>query len=970
MQSSVGAGDLGRYRLDRLLGAGGMGEVYLAHDLVLPREVAIKFLSAADIDPDTLKRRLVHEAQAVAALDHPSICVVHDVGVDPTGRPFMVMQYVEGETLAARLARGPLPARDALRICAQIAEALGTAHKRGIVHRDLKPHNVMITPSGAPKLLDFGIAKALPGAESATVSADTASFDMQSHAFAGTPSYMSPEQVLQRPLDGRSDLFSLGCILYESLTGKRPFHGAQTVDVLAQILHAHPPAPSTVRGELDERHDELIRRLMAKEPADRFQSADELVGALRMLQPDTSRQTGEAARTLTSGKSRGTRVRRAAIAVAIALAVSVTGFAIWRWSHPNLPPAPLEAERYYQRGTDALRDGAYHSAESALTEAIRLFPQYPLAYARRAESYAEMDDNGAAAHDLVRVGELVPNKAQLGAEDRLRFEAIQFLVLGDTDRAVSAYAELASRRSDDAGAWVDLGRAQEAAAHVNDARASFERAIAIDSQYAAARLRLGVLDGIENRPKEALASLDEAQRLYRATSNKEGEAETLIRRGGVLDGAGDFASARESLLRARDIARVIGNQSQVVRADMQLTSVMVSQGQFAQAEQLASSATQSALDAGLDTAAADGLSKLAAVLSSAGKREQAEAQALDIAQRRGAERTIATVRTQLASVQAAAGRPADALQTLEPALAFFTKHKFRNLELTALAITARAYEALDDLGHAHAVATRALQEAEATGNEYHVSLLLPSLATQATALGAFPEALKLRERAEAIHREQKDASQLPYDLTGRADLLIKLGRFDDAAKALQEVDDGARAGLPAYVSRRSRVAFLRALSLTLADRLREARTIVAPLADPASDSAPPLALPILRFIDAREGRRPAEWTLPPLKDPAATRERQYWTAAAAVACGNEALALAEVQNGLDQARRLGNDELGWRLAAVGVAASRLMRQADTQQRMHGVAAEALQRLHAAWGSAAATYDERPDLVELRKAAGL
>ena len=223
MQSSVGAGDLGRYRLDRLLGAGGMGEVYLAHDLVLPREVAIKFLSAADIDPDTLKRRLVHEAQAVAALDHPSICVVHDVGVDPTGRPFMVMQYVEGETLAARLARGPLPARDALRICAQIAEALGTAHKRGIVHRDLKPHNVMITPSGAPKLLDFGIAKALPGAESATVSADTASFDMQSHAFAGTPSYMSPEQVLQRPLDGRSDLFSLGCILYESLTGKRPF---------------------------------------------------------------------------------------------------------------------------------------------------------------------------------------------------------------------------------------------------------------------------------------------------------------------------------------------------------------------------------------------------------------------------------------------------------------------------------------------------------------------------------------------------------------------------------------------------------------------------------------------------------------------------------------------------------------------------------------------------------------------------
>jgi tetratricopeptide (TPR) repeat protein len=976
MPSTVGHADLGRYRLDRLLGAGGMGEVYLAHDLILRREVAIKFLAASGTEPETLKRRLIQEAQALAALDHPAICPVHDAGVDPTGRPFMVMQYVEGETLAARIARGPLPVRDALAICAQVADALASAHRRGIIHRDLKPQNVIITMAGAPKLLDFGISKVLsppgPAAFAETVTSLT-----QSQPLAGTPSFMSPEQVLQRPLDGRSDLFALGCLLYECLTAHRPFRGRQTVDVLAQILHVHPPPPSTLRGELDERHDELCRRLLAKEPADRFQSAAELVGALRVLQPDTSRLTPGDLDDSTHGWWRAVRVRRLGVAFAAALVLSLTAFAMWRVSRPVLPVPSPDAERYYLRGTDALREGAFHQAEGSLKEAVRLFPTYPLAYARLAEAHAEMDDDRAAAQDLVRVAGLIPDRSRLPRDERLRLDAIQSLVLGNADAAVRAYGELARRRPTDAGAWVDLGRAQESAARLNDARASFERAIATDANYAAAHLRLGIIDHLQNRGDHALAAFAEAERIYRALSDKEGETEVLIRRGVLLDGVGDFPAARSALTTARDTARLIGNPFQVVRAEMQLGSVAASEGRYVEAEQLASSAVQSALDAGLDMAAADGLHDLAGVLMSAGRLPEAEAQArkaMLLAEKRGAHRTAAAAATQLASIQSTLGKPREALQTLEPALRFFKQHKYRKLELTAYAIAARAYLDLDDIPHAREIASEGLKEAEAAGNDYHVSLAVNNLAAEATARGALTEALVLRERAEAIHRRQNDALQLSFDLTNRAELLMKLGRFDDAEAALAEIDRGASKKLEAYVARQRRVAYLRLLSAVMAKRLDRAGALApVPPRVGIPDSTSILASAVLGYLEAARGQR--ETAVEPLKDApsisaATLRERDYWSAATALARKDALRALAIATSTSERATRIKNDELLWRCAALGAAAAHAIRSSTEEQTLRATATAALARLRAAWGTSARSYEARPDLFELRKAIGI
>ena len=280
--------ELGHYRIVRLLGRGGMGEVYKARDLTLERDVAIKVLSAGRNDPDDARKRLLHEGKAVAAVDHPNICAIYEVGEAPDGSTFIVMQYVEGKTLAATLLRGPMTVRDALVLGAQITEGLSAAHRRGIVHRDLKPQNIIVTPSGGLKLLDFGLAKVvLPS----TLSSDASTQSMETVAgiVKGTPAYMAPEQIQQRTIDGRCDLFALGAVLFECLTGHRAFDGANALEIFGQILHVHPPPVSRLRAGLDERHDELCGRLLAKDPADRYQSADEVTGALRLLASDSAR---------------------------------------------------------------------------------------------------------------------------------------------------------------------------------------------------------------------------------------------------------------------------------------------------------------------------------------------------------------------------------------------------------------------------------------------------------------------------------------------------------------------------------------------------------------------------------------------------------------------------------------------------------------------------------------------------------
>src|SRR5262252_7272993 len=231
---------LGPYEITATLGAGGMGEVYRARDTRLQRTVAIKILSQLSSDP-AHRQRFEREAKAISSLNHPNICVLHDIG-HQDGIDYLVMECVEGETLAKRLEKGPLPVEQVLKYGAQIADALDKAHRAGIVHRDLKPGNIMLTATGA-KLLDFGLAKpAAPLSDTTTLAVASKSPVTEEGTILGTFPYMSPEQVEGKELDGRSDIFSLGAVLYETLTGKRAFGGNSQLRVAAAIVEKEPEA--------------------------------------------------------------------------------------------------------------------------------------------------------------------------------------------------------------------------------------------------------------------------------------------------------------------------------------------------------------------------------------------------------------------------------------------------------------------------------------------------------------------------------------------------------------------------------------------------------------------------------------------------------------------------------------------------------------------------------------------------------
>src|SRR6266446_6844669 len=239
---------LGPYEIVVLLGSGGMGEVYRARDTRLDRIVAVKILPRRLSDNVTLRQRFEQEAKAISSLNHPHICILHDVG-HQDGIDFLVMEYLEGETLAKLLEKGPVPLAQVLRYGVEVAGALDKAHRQGIIHRDLKPGNIMLTKSGA-KLLDFGLAKAavpLTTRTTLTAAATRTTPVTQQGTIVGTFQYMSPEQIEGKELDVRSDIFSLGAVRYEMLTGRRAFQGKSRLSVASAILEKEPAPISAVK---------------------------------------------------------------------------------------------------------------------------------------------------------------------------------------------------------------------------------------------------------------------------------------------------------------------------------------------------------------------------------------------------------------------------------------------------------------------------------------------------------------------------------------------------------------------------------------------------------------------------------------------------------------------------------------------------------------------------------------------------
>jgi tetratricopeptide (TPR) repeat protein len=874
-----------------------------------------------------------------------------------------------------RLQRRRLTAAEAMSTCRRVADALRAAHRHGVIHRDLKPHNVIVAPSGDLKLLDFGIAKRMAATTGAAASA-TAPQLTQPDAVLGTPGYMAPEQVRGQPADFRSDLFALGCIVYECLTGRRPFVGSTTADVLGQVLHVDPPLPSVVAPELGQTYDALCGRLLRKDPDERFQSADEVLGAIHALTPATA-SSATASRSVITRPwlNIHTRAGRTAVTAA-AIVVAAGTLGIWKWQQgSDLPAAPPEPTRWYERGVEALREGAYVSARDSLLEATRLHPGYVQAMSRLAEAYSELDNESSAKAELLKVNAALPNRTRLKDEARLRLDAVQWYVLREHALAIGAYQTLAALSPKDARGWLDVGRAQEAAGQMAAARDSYRKARQLDGSYAAAHLRFGAAQGTP--VDEAITAIDEAGRLYRAASSPEGEIEALLRKGVVLSAASRFAAAREVLedvLRAATDPRFV---SQRVRAKFELARVLVSLGtSYGEAEALGRDGVDEASDARLQTLAANGLTDFGTTLTFLRKFSEAEAQfirAIDIATAQGAVKVEMRARLQQASLRHQSGEPEAALTLAAAPVKFFADGRFVRNEAQGKIIMARAYESLEKYDEASRLTAEVLKAAKAMEDQGLTALSLDSLASQLTRQGRLPEALVFREQLEPVHRSLKDTAFLAFDLTNRAEALILLGRGREAEAPFAEIADGAAARVQAFANRAERVSLLRALLACTERRFAGVEAQANAAGAGSTDSATSLFATVLReHARAESGSSRAApsliagWAQMPTSA-VNRRELSYWIGQTLLVRREAALAYSVASAALAEPGTQGNSELGWRLAGVAALAARRRAALTDGASMSARANTAIQQLTAAWQAHADAYFARPDLRALRNA---
>ena len=337
---------LGHYRVIEKIGAGGMGEVYRARDERLGRDVAIKVLHSASAQDQDRLRRFEQEARSAAALNHPNILAVYDVGIHD-GSPFLVTELLQGESLRHRLIAGQIPLRQALEYAVQTAQGLSVAHEKGIVHRDLKPENLYLTREGMIKILDFGLAKLVNTDSSIFGMADAANPTLTaSGVIVGTTGYMSPEQIRGKTLDHRSDIFSFGAILYELISGKRAFQGETGADTMTAVLLDDPPSLLIENGDLPPALEDIVRRCLEKDPENRFQSTRDLVFALSTNASGTYRASSmrlRGARTSTARKYLPSLLGGIAVVATIA--------ALWLWQAASVTGSPVYRRLSFERGT-------------------------------------------------------------------------------------------------------------------------------------------------------------------------------------------------------------------------------------------------------------------------------------------------------------------------------------------------------------------------------------------------------------------------------------------------------------------------------------------------------------------------------------------------------------------------------------------------------------------------------------------
>lgn len=939
-----------------------MGEVYAAEDEHLHRRVAIKFPRLRD-SPEFI-RRFQDEARAASKLVHANVARIYDYGESPEGRPFLVMELVKGKSLRTILQQGRLTGTKPAEVSRGVLRALAEAHGIGLVHRDIKPANVMLTESGEVKVLDFGLAKELSAPHPADCGSGdetvTASITLPG-VVVGTPGYMSPEQARGGNVDARSDLFSVGLLLYECLTGVAPFSGSASPELLSQI----PVPPSSRVPGLSRRWDGVINKALEKDCDRRYQSAEEMLAALDFVE-DAKRPsfTRSAAAALAGSKWRASFAGLTAGLIVIAVLMM-------RWGGPHEPSS--EAAEWYRRGAVALRDGTYYAAARMLQKAVDLDGGFALAHARLAEAASELDDSQRASSEMLAA--LPKGSAPMpGGTAGMYIDAIHRTLAGDFAGAVKVYRQLADKATgfDKAAALVDLGRIYEKSGQGISALDAYQEALALDSQNAAAHLRAGMSLGRQRKPHSA-EELDRAFALYQALSNPEGQAEVLYQRGLLLSSV-DLTAAKSALEKARDIARTIPSEQQDVAATLQLSAVAYLSGDTDAAGKMAADGIERARRAGMNYLAARGLADLGNTQLLRGDNHRAEAsfqESVALARRFRMRRAEARALFSLASTHQAYGPLEATLKEAPAALAYFREAGFQIEAAQCLIVLARAQR---DLGHGQEAATtleQLLTDARQSSDAVRVELAQQNLAIVLLTYARWPQAVdryeEFRQSAAALH----EYGNVVRALAGKAGALWRLGHYRDAENALVEAEGAiGDAPIPMRPSLETAVLYRRAEILLSRGRSAEAAVLARQVhaSNAASAQTAQSAGCLAGLAMARSGRVPAarRWceqaiaALLPNADRFTVTEARMALAEITLVQGDTAAAEQVISQVTEWTGQVNDPETGWRAWALRACA---LRQHGDEEGARAAAQKASQlRAELGWDAANfQAYLRRPDL---------
>ena len=974
-----------------------MGTVYLAEDTHLGRRVAIKFPSV-NSDSHDYRARFLREARAVSELNHPGIATLFDYGETEQGRPFLVMELARGRPLTDLMQKGELSLSRAVTIVIEVAMALVEAHARGVVHRDIKPSNIMIDEREQVKVLDFGLAKQLNKDHilSSEPEAQTLlSTETRSGVVLGTPAYLSPEQAVGGAVDGRSDLFALGTLLYEAITGRTPFAGNSFIEIAANVLHVEPAPPSKINAMVPRELDFITLKALAKKPNKRYQSAREMIADLNAVKEQLEEASGHTLIKRTSPSAmmahsktlsnlsqilQRPRIPISYILIGVVILIAAGGLALRLGrTSPHVPPA--EAQRWYDIGTGALRDGAFYQATQALQRAITSDDGYMLAHARLADALVELDYVDRAKDELLRVN--ATDRAALPKLDALYLDAITATARRDFAKAIELYKQIVGQVADAEKAYVlvDLGRAYENNNDVKGAIQSYKDASTRNSQYATAYLHLGILYGQQGDLATALPAFDQAESIYQALGNLEGRAEVIFQRGALFNKRNKLTEARAQLEQALTLAKANDNKSQTIKTLLQLCSVAFDGGETARSTEYAQEAVELAQKNGMENLSTRGLVDLGYSFLVRGKQAEAEKyleQALDSAQRAKARRNEARARFAMAGLRQQQNKPEEAIQYLEPALAFYQQGGYRSETVSCLALLARVNFQKGDYAAAARSQEELLRFTQQLNDQALIALAHAERGSGLVREEKFTEALDQLSQAYAIYSSQGIQRSMGYNLESRGEVLARLGRFDQAQTLLDQAI--AIADKPGGEIKRLSIdsKLVLAESALIQGNFADARSRAEKIFEAAGTEFKSTATGAKIVIGLAQsyggataaGRQAATEALEiakQLNDPAQLALAQMALAETQLLAGDSRSASSNALQAEEVFARLGLPASEWR--ALLIAAQASQKQGDkSQAREYAMRArDSLSKLEQRWGSENYnSYLSRPDVQRFRK----